>query len=126
MTFKYLFTLTFLFSTQLLFSQTISRSNLATAGDVVTNSSGITISWSIGEVFSNTVQNDNHITGGFQQGILIKKNKVAEEKSIPLFPEQEVNTTTNTTNLDFQKQILLFYQPLISQLSSQYQSALDL
>lgn len=85
---KYPFTLILLFLAHILFSQTISRSNLATAGDVLSNSSGVTLSWTIGEVYSNTVKQANHITGGFQQGILIKKDKPVEKKSTSIDPEQ--------------------------------------
>ncbi len=112
---KFSFTLLLLFSTHILISQTISRSNLATAGDVLSNSSGVTLSWTIGEVFSNTVQQANHITGGFQQGILPKKNKPVEKESTSIDPEQRINSTTNN-KINSDLQIILFPNPTVDQL----------
>ena len=112
---KYLFTLTVLFFTHLLVGQTISRSNLATAGGVVSSTSGMTLSWSIGEVFSNTVQEDNHITGGFQQGNLLKKNIPIDEDLISFEPEQQ-SISANDNAIINDLKIIVFPNPTADQL----------
>lgn len=52
------------------YSQNISRSTITTAGGFVTNDAGISVSWSMGQVFSLTAQSEQHLTEGFQQGKL--------------------------------------------------------
>jgi len=70
---KELLLLIFIIATSTSYAQQISRSILTTAGDVSKNKDGVTVSWTIGDVFSQTVQEDNHLTEGFQQGTLTEK-----------------------------------------------------
>ena len=52
------------------YGQDISRSTITAAGGFITNDAGISISWSMGQVFSLTAQSEQHLTEGFQQGKL--------------------------------------------------------
>lgn len=61
------------------YGQDISRSTITTAGGFVANDEGISISWSMGEVFSLTTESEQHITEGFQQGKLELSGKVVLE-----------------------------------------------
>lgn len=63
-------------TTSLAYSQNISLSTITTAGGYVTNDKGISVSWSIGQVFSLTTQSDQHVTEGFQQGKLDATGKI--------------------------------------------------
>ncbi len=82
------------------FSQAISLSILTSAGDFSTNQEGLSLDWTLGEVFSETVQHTYDCTGGFQQGIKtvdqiptvdVVQN---EKKSVPNYPDfnrEEIN-----------------------------------
>lgn len=71
-----LYTIIGLFLFNVSYSQDISRSAITTAGGYVTNNDGISVSWSMGQVFSLTTQSEQHLTEGFQQGKLEKTGKV--------------------------------------------------
>lgn len=60
----------FSFSFSFSYGQDISHSTITTAGGYVTNDAGISVSWSMGQVFSLTTQSEQHLTEGFQQGKL--------------------------------------------------------
>ena len=66
-----------------LYGQDISQSTISTAGGSTTNKSGLSMSWTIGEVFGQTAEKGCYVTEGFQQGLLFKTvdPKVAEERS---------------------------------------------
>jgi len=58
-------------------AQQISRSLLTTAGDFSKNENGISLNWSMGDVFSHTTLGDHHhITEGFQQGDIETQNNI--------------------------------------------------
>ena len=59
-----------------IWAQKISMNTLTTAGDYTKNKNGVSVSWTIGEVFSQTITNDHHVTEGFQQGALERQAKV--------------------------------------------------
>jgi len=73
---KYYFTVLFSVFILSLTAQEISRNTVTTAGDFTTNEDGVSISWSMGEVFSQTSEEDFYVTEGFQQGILEKAGEV--------------------------------------------------
>ena len=111
---KTIYTLVLVLFTNMAFSQTISRSNLGSAGGVVNNDSGVTLSWTVGEVFSETVENDKHITGGFQQGILLKKENPIGKESIVETPIQ--NTINQVSLPEPDVQITLYPNPTANDL----------
>ena len=51
-------------------AQQISRDFLTSAGGFSIDENGISLSWSIGGVFCQTIIGDHHLTEGFQQGEL--------------------------------------------------------
>lgn len=58
------------FLSTLVLGQQISRSILTTAGTFSKNEKGISLSWTMGDIFCKTIQKEYHLTEGFQQGIL--------------------------------------------------------
>lgn len=91
---KYYFTILLSIFTLYISAQEISRNTVTTAGDFTTNESGISISWSMGEVFSQTSEKGYQVTEGFQQGILEKAGKVTLEANL---------TDTKTIQLNWEK-----------------------
>lgn len=63
-------------------AQEISRNTITTAGDYTVSESGISLSWSIGEVFGKTTETGNYVTEGFQQGLLEEVTKVELKATI--------------------------------------------
>ncbi len=76
------------------FGQELSRTVLTTAGDFSKNKAGITVDWTIGEVFSQTVEDTHHFTEGFQQGQLVKQSKLREEAKEKM---ENIEKTPRTT-----------------------------
>lgn len=78
------------------YSQQVSRSLISSAGESTVSKSGVTATWSVGEVFGNTVEHGYYLTEGFQQGALLKEksNEVNRlefhETSIPEMVELNV------------------------------------
>lgn len=105
-------------SSTIFFGQQISRSTLSTAGDLSKNETGISITWTIGEVFSETIQSKYHVTGGFQQGELSKStsttvvDELIEEKEETILTEEIQKT--NSTSQDVV--ITLFPNPTTNQI----------
>lgn len=62
--------LAILFNVSFAYSQKISRSVITVAGGYMVNEEGISVSWSMGQVFSLTTLSEQHLTEGFQQGDL--------------------------------------------------------
>lgn len=60
----------FVLQTFLVLGQEKNLTTLTTAGGFDKGEDGISVSWTIGEVFSATVQDEFHVTAGFQQGNL--------------------------------------------------------
>ncbi len=57
-----------------------SSSNSLNTGGFTQNKTGLSVSWTMGEVFSPTFQQDYHLTGGFQQGNLTpQKDPIAND-----------------------------------------------
>lgn len=63
------------------YAQQISRSIITTAGDTAKSKDGNTVSWTIGDVFGQTIQKEDHLTEGFQQGLLTNKKSSKERKT---------------------------------------------
>jgi hypothetical protein len=59
-----------IFSFSFSYGQDISQSTITSAGGYVVNDAGISVSWSMGQVFNLTAQSEQHLTEGFQQGKL--------------------------------------------------------
>jgi len=105
--------LTFLFIYTFSFGQNISISTLTSAGDFSKNENGISMSWTMGQVFANTIQENNHLTEGFQQGELktgiIEEENLIEDFDFEVFTASELevdmevfpNPTVNYLNLKF-------------------------
>ncbi len=70
------YTILFLLIALQLSAQEISRNTITTAGDNIVSEDGVSLSWSIGEVFSKTNETGSYVTEGFQQGILEEKGSV--------------------------------------------------
>ena len=98
----------FLFITYSVSAQEISREILTTAGDVSKNENGVSLSWTIGDVFCHTTLAQQHLTEGFQQGDLAKKSNKENPNNVhyrvnnptPITPEYspiEVLTYPNPT-----------------------------
>jgi hypothetical protein len=89
-------------------AQEISRNTVTTAGDYTVNKNGISISWSMGEVFSKTSEKGQYVTEGFQQGILEKAGKLdlkaelTETKVVQLHWEKLGKITSATFSLERQ------------------------
>ncbi len=86
----YSITLVFVFC-NLSFSQQISRSVISSSGDFAKNDKGVSICWTIGEVFSASIIQVNHITEGFQQGSLNNPKKVNSKSVLNFVDEVELN-----------------------------------
>lgn len=89
------------------YSQDISRSTITTAGGYLTNEEGVSVSWSMGQVFSLTTQSDQHLTEGFQQGKLEATGKVvlqADRKNpSTVFLQFNKKGNFNTTQFSLQR-----------------------
>ncbi len=101
-----------------LFSQTIERNVVAVSGDNYVNN-GISLSWTLGECVTETVQNsDMKITQGFQQGdvgiVNIIENK-DEVKSIFAYP----NPTTKYVTLEITGELKSVYTAEFTDMSGQ-------
>lgn len=60
--------------TQIVFAQNLSTRNVITAaGDYIKKENGASLSWTMGEVFSQTIIGKEHFTEGFQQGNMLKQ-----------------------------------------------------
>ncbi len=73
-------------------AQTSSTTNvLSTAGDYIKSENGTTLSWTIGESFSQTIKGRQHLTEGFQQGNMLKQPSLILD-----FTAERTNTSTVT------------------------------
>lgn len=105
-------------------AQSLSRSNLSTAGGLVSNDVGVSLSWTIGEVFSETIQNNSHVTGGFQQGELSKTQKNNPAVATDLEEDSTEEPIEASSNDYFQQpsslpqnvQVILFPNPTLEDL----------
>ena len=88
---KYYFTIILSIFALSISAQEISRNTVTTAGDYTTNKAGVSISWSMGEVFSQTSEKGFHVTEGFQQGILEKNGKVDLKANLTTTKEIQLN-----------------------------------
>ena len=75
---KKLITIVFLFVISFSHAQEISRSTYSSAGASAKNDQGYSVNWTMGAQFSQIVKDKNHLTEGFQQGILSKKASPVE------------------------------------------------
>jgi hypothetical protein len=89
------------------YSQDISLSTITTAGGFVTNDAGISVSWSIGQIFSLTTQSEQHLTEGFQQGkleangtIVLKGNR---QKATTVFLQFNKKGIINSAEFQLQR-----------------------
>ena len=74
-------------------SQSVSSSIISSAGGKATSDQGVTLDWTMGEIFSPTMKNDFHVTSGFQQGNLSKKAPSTSKELIQ--PEVFQNDSSN-------------------------------
>jgi len=111
-------TLTLIFSAISIFTigQTISISTVTSAGDFVKNENGISMSWTMGEVFAQTIQDDNHLTEGFQQGELTTETSEAENAT----PTNNI-VAANDSNLEVDMQV--FPNPSIDYLKLKFEAS---
>lgn len=83
----------FLLTTYSISAQEISREILTTAGDISKNENGVSLSWTIGDVFCQTMLAEQHLTEGFQQGDLAKKSNKEDHNNAHF----RVNNSTSST-----------------------------
>lgn len=89
------------------YGQDISQSTITSAGGFVTNDAGISVSWSMGQVFSLTAQSEQHLTEGFQQGkleangtMILKANR---NNSTTVFLQLNKKGIVNSTEFQLQR-----------------------
>ncbi len=117
-----LFFLGLMLSSTIFFGQQISRSTLSTAGDLSKSETGISLTWTVGEVFSETIQSEYHVTGGFQQGVLAKSISTdATDAVIENETEEKEETKSNleiqkTNSISQEVVITLFPNPTTNQI----------
>jgi hypothetical protein len=75
-------------------AQEVSRNTITTAGDYTVSESGVSLSWSIGEVFGKTTETGNYVTEGFQQGILEETGNIELKAKL---------TKTNNVEIQWEK-----------------------
>ena len=93
-------------------AQQISRDILTTAGGVAKNTDGVSLSWTIGDVFSQTTLSEQHLTEGFQQGDFVKKTS----EEIPNHFSDHPHDPTTTVQKDHSIQITTYPNPTIDHL----------
>ena len=92
-----------IFFTTFSFSQSISNELSSNAGDIGTDSYGNTLSWSVGEVVTQTYSSDNNkLTQGFHQGRLTFVN-IDEKSELDFTVNIYPNPTTNILTIDISK-----------------------
>ncbi len=68
-----------------LFGQEFSMNIISAAGDYHINEEGTSISWTMGQIFNQSILGDDHLTEGFQQGKLqdqtVQRNSSKETSS---------------------------------------------
>lgn len=63
-------------------AQNISSEVISSAGDYSATDNGVSINWTIGEIYGETIIGEHHLTAGFQQGELLNKiDEVVMERS---------------------------------------------
>ena len=101
--------------------QQLSRSIITTAGDFSKNENGVSLSWSMGEVFSQTMLHDHHLTGGFQQGDFTVIHKAEKE-----IPSDEILLSDNNPTHSLQQEqpitVLVFPNRTADQLFLKFQN----
>ncbi len=63
---------TLLLISHIINGQQLSRSAISSAGDYAKNEKGISVNWTMGGIFSQTIEEKHHLTEGFQQGFLTR------------------------------------------------------
>lgn len=73
----------------MLFSQSISHTTISSAGATVEKNTEVSLSWTLGQVFNQSVEKGLFVTEGFQQGLLIRQEMFNEETTLaePLFTD---------------------------------------
>ena len=89
-------------ATLLLFSlvlngQQLSRSTLSSAGDFSKNEKGLSIDWTMGAIFSQSVEESHHITEGFQQGRLTPRLQVPVGESFQTASYHSIDEETKVS-----------------------------
>ena len=85
------------------FSQSINNELTSNAGNTGEDSNGNTLSWSVGEVLTQTYSSDNNkLTQGFHQGILTFVN-INEKQELDFTINIYPNPTTNILTIDISK-----------------------
>ncbi len=112
---KNIFVLLFVLGTLPSIAQQISRTSLPSAGDFASNEKGVSINWTIGLSFIETIHSTNYITGGFQQGEL---NVSAETRNPVVVEEESPEIPLAKTKKEIQWS--LFPNPTVDQISIRF------
>lgn len=110
-------TIALFFITSFTFGQQISRSTLTSSGDFSTNENGISLSWTMGGSFTQTVQTTHHITEGFQQGELSTNASNTTED----FSSHRLGNTSTREKLSVE--LLAYPNPTIDKLSLRFETS---
>ncbi len=98
------------------YGQEISISTISPSGDYVKNEAGISVSWTMGQVFDQSIFGNYHFTEGFQQGTLSQEIQAGNRASLDETPSS--NTTkklVGTTNASIE--ILAYPNPVVDKLN---------
>jgi len=83
------------------YSQQVSRSLISSAGKSSVSKSGVTATWSVGEVFGSTAEHGYYVTEGFQQGVLLMEDVIVENdvevSETPVVEQVELNVKVYPT-----------------------------
>ena len=102
-------------------AQQISRTSISPAGDFSSNEQGVSVNWTFGLSFTETMQGSNYITGGFQQGELNPPAKISNP--LPATTD-ETSPEIPVAKIKKEIQLSLFPNPTIDQVSIRFASPL--
>jgi len=90
------------------YGQVFSINTICSAGDAAKNEEGFSISWTMGQVFDQSILGDHHFTEGFQQGTLALETQTA----IRNHATQKLFAATNTST-----EMLAYPNPVVDNLN---------
>lgn len=104
---KILFITLFSLACTWLSAQKITYSTIVSSGDVYKAANGTTLSWSLGELVTDTYKNNTHVlTQGFQQYFLkLVPTKEVVDIKVRIYP----NPTASSINLEVENKVAASY-----------------
>ena len=113
-------TISLLFFHTFIFGQQVSRSILTTAGDFSKNEKGISLDWTMGDVFGQTIQSTHHLTEGFQQGNLTPTQQSEAVQNTNSF---RLDNSNSATQEKISVKIIAYPNPTVDQLSLKFETS---